>query len=411
MRLYWCAETGDALGTQTSGLVLPLFLLALGQSPAVVGLVTGVSAGAGLLLAPFAAVLADRGARRRVMVWSALLSATAIGSVAAAAALDRVSLVHVLTAVGVERLATSCQQAAAGGTVAALVEPADYPRVVARLQAGEQGALVLGPFLGGALYQCARWLPFLADALSYLLAAVCVRGIRSELDPVGRRPGSGAPPPAASGCARRPTTPWRAFAGELGAGLAVIRSQPFLRLVLLWTTTVGGVLVALYYGAVFTLRDHGTDPAALGVALSLAGCAGLAGALAAPRLARRVSGARLLVAVGWLLVPLAAGVALATRVWLYGVLFGALSLLTGVVTVVLQARAVELTPHRLQARTGTVLATGAGVAAALAPVLAGLCAARLGAAALGTGCAVLLALVAGRTTAVAARGGIPGGAA
>ncbi|WP_461029389.1 MFS transporter, partial [Streptomyces sparsus] len=180
-RLYWWAGSTDALGTQASGLALPLLLLATGTSPAVVGLLAGASMACGLLLAPFAAVLADRGARRTVMLASALVSAAAMASIAAVAAWSVPALWHLFAAVAVERVATSCYEAAARGTLAVIVPPSGYTAAVSRLQAGEQAALVVGPLLGGALFQLARWLPFVADAASYLVTAVCVRAMRSDL--------------------------------------------------------------------------------------------------------------------------------------------------------------------------------------------------------------------------------------
>ncbi|MER7161775.1 MFS transporter, partial [Streptomyces lydicus] len=45
VRLFWWAGTCDALGSQVSGLVLPLLLLSLGWSPAEVGVVAGLSTG------------------------------------------------------------------------------------------------------------------------------------------------------------------------------------------------------------------------------------------------------------------------------------------------------------------------------------------------------------------------------
>ncbi|MFK8912572.1 MFS transporter, partial [Streptomyces sp. YS-3] len=186
VRLFWCANATDALGTQASGVVLPLLLLGLGHSAATVGLVAGVSTAAGLLLAPFAAVPADRGARKPVMLWSAAVSALAMGAVAVVAATGRPPLALLLGAVLVERFSTAVYEAAAAGTVALIAPPADSPRVVAGLSAGDQGALVLGPALGGALYQASRALPFVADAVSYTVAAVCVGALKSDL-----RPGDG----------------------------------------------------------------------------------------------------------------------------------------------------------------------------------------------------------------------------
>lgn len=381
IRLFWWAGTSDALGSQASGLVLPLLLLSLGRSPAEVGTVAGLSAAATLLLGPLAAVPADRGARKRVMVGAALVSAASMTVVTAAAWSGSAPLAVLLAVVLVERSATACYETASLGSVALVCAPADHRRVLSRLQAGERAALVLGPALGGLLFHTGRWLPFLMDAVSYVVAAACIGAMRAGLSP--QRTGR----PAADG----PSRPWRALAAEAGAGLGVVRRDPFLRLALLWIAAVNAVLVALYYTAVFALQDHGRGAAPLGLVLALAGAAGLAGSLAAPRLTGRRSATRLLVTVSWLLVPPAAALTVARDAWQFGLLFGLLCALTPLATVALQARVLQVVPPALQARTGTVLATASGAAAAMAPTVAGLVSDQAGTVATVTGCAVVLA--------------------
>ncbi|MFE4368634.1 MFS transporter [Streptomyces sp. NPDC056835] len=412
IRLFWCANAADSLGSQASGVVLPLLLLGLGYSPAVVGLVAGVSTATGLVLGPLVAVPADRGARKRVMFWSAVVSALAMGSVAVALAVaeGRPSLVHLLAAVLVERTATACYEAAARGTVALISTPENLPRVVAGLEAGDRGALVAGPALGGMLYQASRALPFVLDAVSYAVTAVCVRAMRSNLraDMADRTDGTDGTEGAdgalegtggeARGGARSVRGTWSALAAEAGAGFRLVRSTPLLRLVLVWTTAVNGVLAALYYDAVFTLQESGHGGTPMGLVLALSGAAGLAGSLAAPRLVRRLSPARAVVAVSWLMIPLAAALATAGEPWTYGALFGGFCLIMPLATVILQARAIHGTPPGLQARAGSVLATAAGGAAAMAPAVAGLLTAHAGAAVPALVCAGVLALLALHTT-------------
>ncbi|MFI5525478.1 MFS transporter [Streptomyces platensis] len=391
IRLFWWAGTCDALGSQTSGLVLPLLLLTLGRSPAEVGALAGLSAVATLLLGPFAAVPADRGARKQLMVGSAMVSAAAMAGVTAAVAAGPVPLAVLIAAVLVERCATSCYEAAALGTVALVCPPGEYQRVLSRLQAGERGALVLGPALGGLLFQTERWLPFLADALSYAVAAGCIGAMRAPLTPPREQR-------SPAGAVRRGR---RSRAAEAAAGLALIRREPFLRLALLWISAVNALLVALYYTTVFALQHDGRGAAPLGLVLALAGAAGLVGALAAPRIAGGRSAGRVLVTVSWLMVPPAAALATARDAWHFGLLFGLLCLLTPMATVALQARIIQVIPLGLQARTGTVLATVSGATAAVAPALAGLAADRAGAAVTLMGCAALLAVLALHTTCVA----------
>ncbi|WP_051854683.1 MFS transporter [Streptomyces sp. NRRL B-1347] len=378
-RLFWWANAADALGTQASGVVLPLLLLSLGHSAQTAGLVAGVSLAAGILLGPLAAVPADRGARKTIMFWSAAVSALALGSVALTLALGHLTLAHLLGAVLVERFATACHEAASRGTVALVCPPAEQPRAVARLAAADQGALVLGPALGGAAYQLSRALPFLADALSYAVAALCVRGMRTDLKAPAEPSGDG-------------------LLREAAAGLRLVRRQPLLRLVLVWIALVNGVAVVLYYVAVFALERSGTGALPLGVVLAVSGGAGLAGSLAAPKVAVRFGAARLVTAVTWLLVPLTAALATATGPWSYGALLGAVCLVIPPAAVVLQARVLLVAEPAVQARVGAVLGTASGGAAALAPVLAGLFADRVDTAAPALGCAALITLLAVYTT-------------
>ncbi len=378
-RLFWWANAADALGTQASGAVLPLLLLALGHSAQTAGLVAGLSLAAGLLLGPLAAIPADRGARKTIMIWSAAVAALAMGSIALALGLGHLTLAHLLGAVLVERFATACHEAASRGTVALLCPPGDQPRAVSGLAVADQGALILGPALGGAAYQLSRALPFVADAVSYAVAALCVRAMRTDLKAPAEPSGDG-------------------LLREAAAGLRLVRREPLLRLVLVWVAVVNGVAVALYYATVFALGRSGSGALSLGVVLAVSGAAGLAGSLAAPRVAARFGPARVLMAVTWLLVPLTAGIAGAGGPWTHGALLGAVCLLVPLPAVVLQARALLVTEPALQARVGAVLATASGATAALAPVLAGLFADQVDTAAPALGCAALLTLLAVHTT-------------
>ncbi|MEU8890554.1 MFS transporter [Streptomyces sp. NPDC048442] len=390
VRLFWWSNTADALGSQTSGVVLPLLLLALGYPPAAVGVIVGASAALGLLLGPLAAVPADRGARKPVMVWSASVAALAMAGVAAAVASGRPPLALVLGGVLVERFCTAVYEAASRGTVAMICPPAGYPRLVARLEVGDRIALVLGPVLGGALYQVGRAWPFVADALSYAATAWCIRSMRADLSapgattPTAETPGATTPraeaPGATTAYAESAETPG-VMAGlrtELAAGLRLVAGSAVLRPVLLWTSVVNGVLAALYFGMLLTLQRDGHSGTATGAVLAVAGAAGIVGALTAPALSARLGATRSVLAVTWVLVPLAAALAATRSPWAQAALFGGICLTMPVATVVLQSRAIAATPPYLQARAGAVLATAAGAAAAVGPVMAGVLVARVG---------------------------------
>ncbi|MBD0706976.1 MULTISPECIES: MFS transporter [unclassified Streptomyces] len=373
--LFWLAGAVDGLGTCASSLFLPLILLGAGYSAGLAGLVGSTALISGLVVSPVAGVFADRRPRKPMMYAAALTAAAAMGSVFVAVALGRVVLVHVLLAAVVEQAASATYGAAASGTIRRLVPPGEYPRAIGLLQARDQAVQIVGPSLGGVLYQLARWVPLLADAVSFLLVAAATKAIRTDLTP--EREG-----PAGS------------FTRDLSEGLRFVWAEPFLRFVVVWTAGINALLGTLYFHAVFTSHDQGASPSSIGLILTLAGVGGLLGALAAPWLVRRIPAARIVTGASWAMVPTAAGLAFASRTWTYGLLLSGVSLIVPSVVVVLQTRAILVTPDRLLARMGTVLGTAGQAVAVLAPVAAGVLVASYGGRPVAWGCAGAFAALA-----------------
>ncbi|MDQ0681313.1 MFS family permease [Streptomyces achromogenes] len=381
LRILWWVNAVDGLGSQASGLVFPLLLLELGHSPGTAGSLAGVAALTGVVLGPLLAVPADRGRRRRLMTWSAALAALATGALALAC-LGRPALWVVVSLALAERLCAVAYEAASRGALVRLAAVEELPRAAAGMQVGDQVSLIAGPALGGALFQLARPVPFLADALTYAAVALGVRAVRTPLDtpastrssapgPLPRTPsgiGIGTSTGTGTGTGRRGT--WTDRLGAAKAGAMTVAASPVLRLVLVWTSTAGGALTLLFYTALFRLGGDARSAAA-GLVLAAAGAAGLLGSLVAAPLVRRLGAARLLALAAWLL-PLPCG----SLVWAegaigWGAAFAGLSLLVPLITVVLSSAAVACTPVALQSRTASVLGSASALAAGSAPALAG----------------------------------------
>lgn len=365
LRILWWVNAVDALGSQASGLVLPLLLLELGHSPGTAGSLAGVAALTGVVLGPIVAVPADRGRRRRLMTGSAALAALATGALALTC-LGRPALWVVVTLALAERLCAVTYEAASRGALVHLATVEELPRAAAGMQVGDQVALVAGPALGGALFQLARPVPFLADALSYAAVALGVRAVRTPLDTPAPAPRTPADAAVAAGSRGTP-------GGRLGAakaGVVTVAASPVLRLVLVWTSTAGGALTLLFYTALFHLGGDARSAAA-GLVLAAAGAAGLLGSLAAAPLVRRLGAARLLTLTAWLLLLPCASLVWAHGAVGWGAAFAGLSVLVPLITVVLSSAAIACTPAALQSRAASVVGSASALAAAGAPVLAG----------------------------------------
>jgi predicted MFS family arabinose efflux permease len=353
-RLFWVAGAASEVGSHASALVLPLLVLSLGGSPVTAGLLA-TAAGAVLYgLGPVAGVYADRWPRRTMMSLSALVAAALVGVVAVGAATGTLSLPVLFGLAAAEGAAAAAFAAAASGSLRRLL-PADHPeRGLAALQARQQGVELAGSTLGGLLFQLAAWVPFAVDAVSYAVAAACTRRIGSDLRPEREAPAERARPLA-----------------DLAAGLRYVGRQPFLRFLVVWSAGVNLAFGVLYFHVVLAARLAGAAPAAIGVVLTVATAAGLAGALLAPRLLARVRPATVVVTASWLLAAVVVPLALVTATWAYALLLGVVSLVSPAVSIVFQSRAVTSVPDGLQGRVGTALRTFGEGAAVLAPVTAG----------------------------------------
>ena len=213
-REFVLLEGGQSIsdaGTQVSHLAFPLLVLALTGSPAQAGLVGTLRAAPYFLLALPAGALVDRWDRRTVMLVCDSGRALCLGAIALAAAMNALSLPLIYAvALGEGML----------GVIYSLASIACLPRIVPKPQlpqayawgAADEGAMsLIGPPLGGALYALGRGLPFLADAVSYVVSVVALLFIHTPLQ--GER-----------------TTPREPMAREIRAGLAWLWRQPTIRM-------------------------------------------------------------------------------------------------------------------------------------------------------------------------------------
>lgn len=377
-RLYWLAGGINLLGSQASGLVLPLVALAVSGSPTSAGLVGGLGLAGRLVAAPAAGVLADRLPRKAMMVTALLVAAGAMATVAGTLAADAVTLGILAGAAFVEGVAQAGYESAGAGAIRRVLPPDDQ-RALARLEARNHAMQIAGPLLGGALFQLARWAPFLADVVSYLVAASCVAAIRTDLNPQ--------------------RTDRNSFLADLRTGLRFVWEHPFLRFVTIWAAGINFVFGALIYHTILVAGGRGDLPVSVGLILTIASVGGLVGALSAPRVLRHLRPVVAIPIASWATVGLVAALCVARQPWSYGLLFGLVFLLTPMVAIVFQSRAITITPDHLQGRVATVIGTTGEALRVLAPVLAGALVARYHPGAVALIFAAVLAMLAAYATA------------
>lgn len=275
--LLWGGQLGSWLGTEVSGIAIPLIVLALTGSPAQAGAVAGVRGLVYVVWAIPAGVALDRFDRKALMVVANLGSCLALASIALALALGRLTIPHLLIASAVEG---SCFVVANLGRFAAyprVVKQEQLPAAAAQFGTADQLALIGGPPLGGFLYGIGGGAIALGlDACSYALNALAIRAIAAPLNP--------ETPPAR-----------RSVRAEVGEALVWLWRQPILRFLNLLTAGRTLVVAGLYLLVVVLAGERRVPSLAIGLVFAFGAGGGLATSLVAARLHRRFAHRPLLI--------------------------------------------------------------------------------------------------------------------
>jgi predicted MFS family arabinose efflux permease len=354
-RLLWIGQSLSSLGGQMSGVAFPLLVLAMTGSPAQAGLVGLVSNAPFVVLQLPAGAYVDRWNRRAVMVGADLGRALALGSVAVALVIDRLTFAHVLIVAAVEGSLFVLFRLAEGAALRQVVpDEAQLADAIALSQARTYGTSLAGQPLGGFLYGVKAILPFVADAVSYLASLATIVAIRTPL-----------PAP--------PRTGNRHLAREIREGLNAAWSNRFLRSTALLSAGSDFVINGMFLILIVIATEHGSSAAEVGVMLALGGAGGMLGALAAPLLSRRIRSLRVVVAGSvWVGVPFIALAATTSNPIMLGLLLGLVLSVWPLYNAMVVSRWMSQIPDALMGRVQAAVALIGWAPVPLSPLLAGL---------------------------------------
>ncbi len=329
-------------------------------SPARAGLVGSVLAGTAFFLRLPAGVLADRWNRRAILIACDLGRAVNAGVFALALALGHFVFAHVLVVAFVEAALGVLFGPAEAAAVRRVVAPEQVREAVAQNQSRATIPGLVGPPLGGVLLGAGRALPFVADAVSYLVSLVCVATVRAPLG--GGERGRAAGHPLA----------------DVFTGLRWIWARRFLRTLLLWFVGVSVVFSSIGLVVLVLARDRGATSGQLGLAFAITSAGGVIGALLTPVLLRRFRPAPIVVSFAWISTATAFLLLAADSPYVIGALGGIAFLLAPPVNAIAFAAIAEGAPDQLQGRVTSAGIQLASLGAPVGPVLAGLLLGALG---------------------------------
>ena len=265
-RLLWIGQAVSLIGDGIYLVAIAWLVYDISNEPgalAVVGVAWTLPQVAGLLVA---GVLSDRFERRRLLVIADLIRFVAIGAIAALALADAAELWHLVALVVVYGVGQALFQPAFTALIPQVVPREELLQANALRELMEPlGMRFAGPAVGGAVIAVfGVGTAFLVDAITFVVSAIAVMGIRRR------------PPPR-----REHGSMWR----DLREGYAYVRAHAWL-----WGTLVGAALFLLVtYGPFEVLlpyiirNDLDGDAATFGTVLACGGAGSIVAAVALSR--------------------------------------------------------------------------------------------------------------------------------
>lgn len=352
-RLLWVGQVLSDTGTEVALIAYPLLILALTHSATLAGIVGTARLVAQLVLGLPGGVITDRFDRRLTMITCDAVRAVVLALLATMVLLHLATWPVVLAVAVIDGSANVLFDPAANAALPAIVADEQLEQAWAATEARMYSASLAGPALGGILFGLGNAVPFLGDAVSYLVSALTLGRIRGRF-----RPGRSGPR--------------KALRHEALDGLRLVWRHPLLRAVMIQAPLINFAFTGAIFTITLALRKHGTAPAIIGLAQAGIAVGGLLGAVIAPKLQGRLPlwrlalaltmGATALFAVAALLVP-SPLVALPVAVTL---------LLAPTVNAALFAAMLRISPEDMRGRVNSAVILVATALAALAPLTSGL---------------------------------------
>jgi MFS family permease len=360
----WVGSAASSLGVSVADVAYPLAILALTGSPAKAGLFAAVLT-IGMVAGSLpGGQLADRRDRRAVVIIAEGSRAIVTAVVAVGLILGWMSLPVLLAAAAVLGVGQAMAGAARLPLVRSVVPSGQLTRALIQDEVRQNGALLAGPPLAGALYgirALSHSIPFLSIAAAFafsMLAAVAMKAIPRGAAGTLARSGRPAPAPAGPpGQARedggpsgnatqgdeRAAGPTHADGSAAGArvagarvagaraaratdsgmlaGVRTLWRDPVLRAVMLLIMTANMIGSGIDLAVIVILRHQHVGSGTIGLALGAGAIGGLAGAPLVKVLHRLQPGV-LLLGMGLSWIPIFALLAIPFGpLWVAGLLF------------------------------------------------------------------------------------------
>lgn len=340
-RLVWLADTVSSLGNGVSQLAYPLLMLAITGSPLAAGVLSVTRAVPYVVLGLPAGALVDRWNRRYVMIICDLVRAVNMLTIPAALIWGALAPAQLYVASFIGGTAYVFFNAAQGACLPHVVPEKQLTRAVSAQETAESVTGVVASPIGGALLQLLRGLPFLLDAISFLVSAACFIAVRNDFrdqtaEDAGTEPAS--------------RQSWRR---EISAGVEWMWRNKTLRMIGLTAAGLQLAISGVSLVAIVIARGGGASSGAIGITFSAIGIGGAAGAAVAPKITTKLHTGGTILLVLWVHAIVWVLLAFTTHLVVIAVALSLFTLTMPWFGIAAYSYLLNVTPDHLRGRVGT----------------------------------------------------------
>lgn len=332
----WSGALVSNVGSRVSAIGFPLLVLALTHSPAQMGIVAALRSLPYLFLSLPVGALIDRWDRKRVMILCDAGRAVNMLSIPLALWLAHLSIWQLYANATIAGILLVFFDVAEATCLPYVVPSEQLTAAVVQDQTARQGTALVGPSLGGLLFQLGHAVPFLADGISYAASVISLAFIKVSFQ------GERAPKA-------------RNLRAEIAEGIRWLWNHSVIRLVAFCT---GGLSLAVSSVSLITIvlaQHQHASAGAIGAIFSAAGLGGVLGALVASRVLKRLGFGRVIISMSWLFVALWPLLAVAPNPVALGVVLGAIAFVIPIHGIAIVSYRLAVTPDELQGRVASVV--------------------------------------------------------
>jgi predicted MFS family arabinose efflux permease len=333
--LLWGGQVVSNLGSNAAHVIYPLLILAMTGSATAAGIAAALRTIPYLLFSLPAGALIDRWDRKRVMAVCNAGSAAAVGSIPIAMAFDVLTLAHIYAVSFIQGAFFVFFNIAEVAALPRVVPRSQLPQATAQNEAGFGVSTILGPSIGTFLYQAfGRAVPFIADAISYVVAFVSLMAIRTPFQ-AQAAPGK------------------RDVRAEIADGVRWLWRKPLIRFMAFLTGGINLVNAAIPLIVIVLAKQLGAGDTEVGLIFSIAGIGAIVGSLIGGQIQRRFTFGQVIVAAMWMNALLFIFLIAVPSYVLIGVLCALMFMVGPVYNVVQLSYRIALIPDELQGRVNS----------------------------------------------------------